>query len=93
MIRGKFNSLTAIQEVEVNENFKLKMWVTENDGKDYLVLSPWVRYAKATEKEPTWKPKVGERGDGKTILIPAESIIDLKSALEEVIKDYAECLL
>lgn len=93
MIRGKFQLLTEVREVEVNETTKIKIWATRNDGKDYFVISPWVCYAKKGEENPTWKPKVGERGDGKTILVPAESISELRSALEEVISDYAECLL
>lgn len=93
MKRGDFTLITKPEEVMINEQSKLKLWVTKNDGKDYLVISPWVCYAKAGEKEPTWKPKVGEKGDGKTIILPIESLNTLKEKLEEVWRDYGESLL
>lgn len=88
MIRGKWKHKIMPVAVQINEVQQLRIGVSTNDGKDYLVIAPWVCYAKKVEEKPTWKPKVGEKGDGKTIVIPIENAGDIQRALMEVLKDY-----
>lgn len=97
MRRGAWKHKIIPTAVQINESNQLRIGVSTNDGKDYLVIAPWVKYANTTEKaegkEPSWKPKVGEKGDGKTITVPIENLQDIITALKGVAEDYEESLL
>ena len=97
MRRGGWKHRFMPTAIEIDERNQLRIGVSSNDGKDYLVIAPWVRYANTMEKsegkEPSWRPKVGEKGDGKTITMPIENLQDIISALKGVAEEYAESLL
>ena len=48
MRRGDWKYKLMPTAIKINENNQLLIGVSTNDGKDYLVIAPWVRYSNTT---------------------------------------------